>query len=83
MWRNSGVRTSLGVTWCDSMEFVPAEILIFTRTFDFVFTIQYRPLYNFFFSLVWSLGGMADLAGNYHSGFPEGLSQLQTGGPAR
>jgi len=81
--RNSGARTSLGVTWCDYMGFGPAEILRFNWTADLVFTIQCWPLYHFFSSLVWSLGCLADLAGNYNSGFPEGLSQLQTGGPAR
>lgn len=77
------LRTSLGLTWHDSMGFGPAEVLITTWTADFVFTVLYSPLYDFFPSLVWSLGCLADLAGNYHSGFPEGLSQLQTGGPAR
>lgn len=74
---------SLNLAWHDSMGFVPDEVCITTWTADFAFTILYWPLYDFFPSPVWSLGCLADLAGNYHSGFPEGLSQLQTGGSAR
>lgn len=69
--------------WHDSMGFGPGDVCIITWTADFVFTILYWPIYEFFPSPVWSLGCLADLAGNYHPGFPEGLSQLQTGRSAR